>query len=297
VRRAVTDVVSSIAGRCDGVRCDMAMLMLDDVFARTWGERATGPDDERGYWRPLIDSVRSTHPDFVFWAEAYWDLEPILVEQGFDACYDKRLYDRMVHREPADSIRAHLGADADYQRHMLRFVENHDEPRAASVFPGPAHRAALASVMTLPGVALLHEGEAEGRQLRTPVTLGRRAIEPTDGDLRSFVDRLLDAVSGGLRRGTWQLAPIEGWPDNQSRERLLAWTWEQPGRRHVVVVNLSDARADGMVRLPWTDLDGPCTLVDLLSGAVFERDGDQIVNDGLYVALDSDAVHLLQLTP
>jgi hypothetical protein len=275
----------------------MAMLMLDDVFARTWGDRAAGPDDDRGYWGPPIESVRATHPDFVFWAEAYWDLEPVLVEDGFDACYDKRLYDRMVHREPASSIQAHLGADADYQRHMLRFVENHDEPRAASLFDRGAHQAALTSVLTLPGVALLHEGEAEGRRLRTPVTLGRRAIEATDGELRSFVDLLLAALSGGLRRGTWRLAAVEGWPDNESAERLLAWTWEQPGQRHLVVVNPSDGRADGMVRVPWTDLDGACTLVDLLSGAVFERDGNQIVNDGLYVALDRDGVHLLRLDP
>jgi len=295
VRRAVTQVVAGIADRCDGVRCDMAMLMLDDVFARTWGDRAAGPDDDRGYWRPLIESTRATHPDFVFWAEAYWDLEPVLVEQGFDACYDKRLYDRMVHREPASSIRAHLGADVGYQRHMLRFVENHDEPRAASVFDRPAHQAAVASVMTLPGVALLHEGEADGRRLRTPVTLGRRAVEETDGELRSFVDRLMRAVSGGLRRGTWQLVPIDGWPDNQSAERLMAWTWEHPDQRHLVVVNPSDARADGMVRPPWTELAGPCTLADLLSGAVFERDGSEIAADGLYVALDPDGIHLLRL--
>ncbi len=275
----------------------MAMLMLDDVFTRTWGDRTTGPVDDRGYWPPLIESVRATHPDFVFWAEAYWDLEPVLVEQGFDACYDKRLYDRMVHDEPASSIRAHLEADADYQRHMLRFVENHDEPRAASVFDRAAHQAALTSVLTLPGVALLHEGEADGRRLRTPVTLGRRAIEATDGELRMFVDRLLAAVSGDLRRGTWKLAPIEGWPDNRSAERLLAWTWEKPGQRHLVVVNPSDARADGMVRLPWADLDGACALIDLLSGARFERDGSQMVHDGLYVALDPDAVHLFRLEP
>ncbi len=295
VRRAVTEVVSSIADRCDGVRCDMAMLMLDDVFARTWGDRTDGPADGRGYWPPLIASVRSTHPDFVFWAEAYWDLESVLVEQGFDACYDKRLYDRLVHHESATSLRSHLGADPDYQHHMLRFVENHDEPRAASVFDRRGHQAALASVMTLPGVALLHEGEAEGRRLRTPVTLGRRAVEETDGQLRSFVDRLLAAVSGGLRRGAWQPVPIEGWPDNRSAERLIAWTWEQPGQRHLVVVNPSDIRADGMVRLPWPDLEGPCTLVDLLSGAEFERDGSQIATDGLYVALDPSDIHLLRL--
>ena len=114
LRAAAAAVVGSIADRCDGVRCDMAMLMLDDIFVRTWGERATGgpsPDGGRGYWPTVIDAVRATHPDFVFWAEAYWDLEPVLVEQGFDACYDKRLYDRLVDREPASSVRSHLGAD------------------------------------------------------------------------------------------------------------------------------------------------------------------------------------------
>ena len=29
-------------------------------------------------------------------AEAYWDLEWALQQQGFDYCYDKRLYDRLV---------------------------------------------------------------------------------------------------------------------------------------------------------------------------------------------------------
>ncbi len=296
VRRAVTEVVARYRRPLR-----WRALRHGDADARRRVRSHLGrpgqrlPDNDRGYWRPLIESVRATHPDFVFWAEAYWDLEPVLVEQGFDACYDKRLYDRMVHHEPASSIRAHLGADVGYQRHMLRFVENHDEPRAASVFDRPAHRAALASVMTLPGVALLHEGEADGRRLRTPVTLGRRAVEETDGELRSFVDRLLRAVSGGLRRGTWQLVPIDGWPDNESAERLLAWAWEHSEQRHLVVVNPSDARADGMVRLPWTDLDGPCTLVDLLSGVGFERDGSHMAADGLYVALDPDGIHLLRL--
>jgi glycosidase len=298
VRRAVTTVVSEIADRCDGVRCDMAMLMLDDIFVRTWGDRATGgaqPDGGRGYWPPIIESVRATHPDFVFWAEAYWDLEPVLVEQGFDACYDKRLYDRMVHREPAESIRAHLGADPAYQQHMLRFVENHDEPRAASLFERPAHQTALTMVMTLPGVALLHEGEADGRTVRVPVTLGRRPVEATDAQLHRFVDQLLAALADGLRRGAWQLAPIDGWPDNRSCERLMAWTWTQEGQGHLVVVNPSRERADGMVRLPWGDLHRACTLTDLLSGEEYERNGDQINTDGLYVALEPDAVHLLHV--
>jgi hypothetical protein len=296
VRRAAADVVTSIAERCDGVRCDMAMLMLDDVFSRTWGDRALGgtsPDGGRGYWPTVIAAVRETKPDFSFWAEAYWDLEPVLVEQGFDACYDKRLYDRLVHREPAGAIREHLRADARYQVHTVRFAENHDEPRLAAVVAPPLDRAAAAVALTLPGVALLHEGQADGRRVRVPVTLGRRPSEPIDTELAEWYGQLLAAIGGGMRRGTWSLVDVDGWPDNRSSEHLVAWTWTSPGASHLVVVNLSDGRADGLARLP-TVAGGPLVMVDGLSGDRFERDGDAIRRDGLYVALPAGGVHILR---
>ena len=96
LRAAVIATLSSIGEQCDGVRCDMAMLMMNDTFERTWGERA-GPRPEADYWPTVIPAVKTTHPEFVFMAEAYWDLEWALLEQGFDYCYDKRLYDRLVH--------------------------------------------------------------------------------------------------------------------------------------------------------------------------------------------------------
>jgi hypothetical protein len=274
----------------------MAMLMLDDIFVRTWGERASGgpsPDGGRGYWPTVMDAVRATHPDFVFWAEAYWDLEPVLVEQGFDACYDKRLYDRLVDREPASSVRSHLGADPAYQAHTVRFVENHDEPRLAATLPPAPARAAAVVALTLPGVALLHEGQSDGRQVRIPVTLDRRPDEPLDAGLRAWYDRLLGVIADGMRRGSWSLAAVEGWPDNRSFERLVAWTWTAAEHRHLVVVNLSDEQADGMVR--WPDVPaGPLTVVDLLTDERFARDGTVIAADGLYVALPGWAATVLR---
>ncbi|HEX7841157.1 MAG TPA: alpha-amylase family glycosyl hydrolase [Kofleriaceae bacterium] len=302
LRAAMAELVSGLARRCDGVRCDMAMLLLDDVFARTWGDRASGgprPDGGRGFWPTIIGATKAARPDFVFWAEAYWDLEPVLLEQGFDACYDKRLYDRLVHGGAIDvgSVRAHLGADVSYQRRMIRFVENHDEPRAASVLSPAAHRAALATVFTLPGVALLHEGEADGRRVRVPVTLGRRPVEEPDLELRAFVERLVAALAGGLRRGAWSLVAVWGWPDNPSAERLLAWSWTDVDHRHLVIVNLSEGRADGRAQLPWTDLDRRTILLtDVLSGQRFERDGSALARDGLYVALDGHAMHVFEVT-
>jgi hypothetical protein len=297
VRAAMVEVVLGIARRGDGIRCDMAMLMLDDVFHRTWGDRAAGgpsPDGGRGYWPTVIGAVKEVHPGFRFFAEAYWDLEPVLVGQGFDACYDKRLYDRVVHGEGAAAVRAHLAADPTYQRHLVRFVENHDEPRVASLLDPSEHRAAVVTMLTLPGVALVHEGEADGRRIHVPVILGRRPHEPLDAELREFTDRLLDVVAGGLRQGDWATASVEGWPDNHRADQLVAWTWTDGPRRHLVVVNLSNHRADGQVRLPWTDLHGPVVLHDRLSGQQYERDGEELADRGLYVALDGHGFHLFE---
>src|SRR5438093_1201993 len=44
LRKAMREVLETIGDQCDGVRCDMAMLVLPDVFARTWGDRARPAD-------------------------------------------------------------------------------------------------------------------------------------------------------------------------------------------------------------------------------------------------------------
>ncbi len=299
LRAAMADLAVDLTTRCDGLRCDMAMLVLDDVFHRTWGDRATGgpsPEGGAGFWPDVITAARAARPEFVFWAEAYWGLESELLRQGFDACYDKGLYDRIVRHAPIDEIRPLLQDEPSEQRPRLRFVENHDEPRAASLLSRDAHTTALAAVLTLPGVALLHEGEADGRKVRVPVTLGRRPAEPPDALLRGSVDRILSALGDSLRRGRWAMAEVNGWPDNPSAERLLAWSWTGADLRHLVVVNLSSERADGMVRWPWPvdEGDGPIVLHDLLSDAVFERPAMEVRDDGLYVALEAGHVHLLR---
>ena len=185
LRRAVLETVLSIAGQCDGIRCDMAMLLLNSIFERTWGSRAGQPPATE-YWRDLIPAVKKTYPDFLFVAEAYWDLEWELQQQGFDFCYDKRLYDRLEH-DNAESVRLHLCADLAYQAKLLRFIENHDEPRAAATFSSTKERAAAVTIATLPGARLFHEGQFEGRKIRLPVFLGRRPAETRRSTIASFL--------------------------------------------------------------------------------------------------------------
>jgi hypothetical protein len=292
LRRAAADTLLDIAEQCDGVRCDMAMLLLNRVFSSTWGERVgMAPPDE--YWTQVLGAVRQVHPDFVFIAEAYWDLEHDLQELGFDFCYDKRLYDRLVH-EDAGSVRAHLGADLSYQQKLLRFIENHDEPRAAAVFSPERERAAAVAIATLPGATMWYEGQLDGRKVKLPVFLARRPDEPSDRRLLGFYERLLDRVA---RDGNWQLLVCDGWPDNHTADNLLAWAWTDGEVRNLVVINFSDAPAQGRVRVPWTDLGGRTwTLLDVLEGATFERDGTQMMSDGLYVDRPAWASHVFRIS-
>jgi hypothetical protein len=295
LRQAVIATLNDIASQADGVRCDMAMLMLNEVFARTWGDRVSDPPSSE-YWTDVIGAVRTANPDFQFIAEAYWDLEWTLQQLGFDHCYDKRLYDRLLHEGPG-SVRAHLGAGLEFQRRLLRFLENHDEPRAASEFAPAQERAAAVVIATLPGATLWHEGQFEGWRVRVPVFLGRRPAEHVDADLREFHRRLLAAVAS-RRSGHWAMCVTSGWPDNHSWQQLLAWSWEDERQRTLIVVNYAGGEAAARVRVDFGGLAGRAwRLEDVLSGEVYDRSGDELAADGLYVQLPPWGFHVLAWSP
>jgi Alpha amylase, catalytic domain len=293
LRDAAAETVIAIGSMCDGLRCDMAMLMTNEVFARTWGDRA-GPSPEADYWPTLIDRCKRAHPDLLFMAEVYWDMERDLLQQGFDLCYDKRLYDRLVHG-PAESLLGHLRADASYQERLVRFIENHDEPRAAATFGAAQARAAAVVMATLAGARLYHDGQLEGFRTRLPIQLGRGPDEPLDSDLRAFYRRLLHATAGAeLQTGDWRLCDCVRSDDDDPHQQLVAWCWSTSDARHLVVVNLSPVRAKGRVRVPWADLPGRSWyLADRLSDQRFERSGDELAAKGFCVALEPWASHFL----
>ncbi|HKA03537.1 MAG TPA: hypothetical protein VKD67_04390, partial [Acidimicrobiales bacterium] len=181
-----------------------------------------------------------------------------------------------------------------YQEKLLRFIENHDEPRAAAVFSPERERAAAVAIATLPGATMWYEGQLDGRKVKLPVFLARRPDEPSDRRLLGFYERLLDRVA---RRGDWQLLACDGWPDNHSADNLLAWAWTDGDVRCLVAINFSGAPAQGRVRVPWTDLGGrTLTLVDVLEGVTYERDGAQMMSDGLYVDRPAWASHVLRIS-
>ncbi len=104
---AMTRVLVAVAGLCDGLRCDMAMLLLSDVFQQTWRAcpRQGAPPGE--FWAHAMHAVRAAHPELVLVAEAYWGLEGRLVELGFDYADDP--LERCAYRSDVDVVPQRAG--------------------------------------------------------------------------------------------------------------------------------------------------------------------------------------------
>lgn len=273
--------LATIASQCDGVRCDMAMLLLPEVFRRTWGKAA------QPFWPAAIATVRKLHPGFTFLAEAYWDLEWELQQQGFDYCYDKRLYDRLLIGDAPD-LRAHLAADLDYQDRLARFLENHDEPRAAAILDWPRHQAAAVITYLAPGLRFFHQGQLEGARISVPIHLCRGPVEPGAPAVAAFYDRLLSmSRCDALRGGAWSLIPPQSaWDGNPTWQNFIAYAWHGAANvHHVVVVNYAAHQGQCRLRLPFAGLTGRWRLVDAMGSEAYERDGPEMTDPGLYVDL------------
>ncbi len=289
-QEAMIAELEKIAGQCDGVRCDMAMLVLPDVFERTWGRKAPL------FWPRATAAVREQHPGFVFMAEVYWDLEWTMMQQGFDYAYDKRLYDRL-RAGAARPVREHLFAGLDFQDRLARFLENHDEPRAAATFaPGP-HEAAAVITFLSPGLRFFHQGQFEGRTKRISPHLVRAPAEPADVARQRFYAELLAVLRDPVvRDGEWRLLECApAWDGNSTWDDFIAWSWSGAGRRVLVAVNHSPHQSQCYVRLPFTDLAGrKVRLTDRMGAAEYERDGDDLAARGLYLDVPAWGVHVFE---
>ena len=291
-REAMTGELERISGQCDGVRCDMAMLILPEVFERTWGRKSSP------FWPVAIPRVREKAPDFCFMAEVYWDLEWTLQQQGFDFTYDKRLYDRL--REgAARPVREHLHADLDYQAKSARFLENHDEPRAAATFDLVVHRAAAVITYSVPGLRFFHQGQFEGRKKRISPHLVRAPEETPDPELQAFYDQVLAILRlPVVRTGQWQaLECRQAWGGNGSSDAFVAHAWQVPGgQRMLIAVNYAAHSSQCYLNLPFPEIGGhPVELRDLLSPACYVRDGNELLDRGLYLDLPPWAFHVFNM--
>jgi len=303
LREARIAELGAIAGRCDGVRCDMAMLLQPQIIAKTWGDRSKpadgSPPKDSPFWSEAIPVIKRRHPNFLFVAEVYWDMEWELQQAGFDYTYDKRLYDRLVAQQ-ARPVREHLMADAAFQDHSMRFLENHDEPRAAATFPKPVHKAAAVVALLARGLRFIYEGQLEGRRVHPSMHIGRRPAEPVDEELQAFYRRFLECLKRPeTRDGQWRLESCRpAWSGNGSSDQFIVSSWQAGERRLLTVVNYGGTQAQCYVTLGMEGLRGRSfKLVDLLSDLTYQREGDGLAGPGLYLDVPPWGHYVFDLQP
>lgn len=279
---AMTRELLRISSQCDGLRCDMAMLVLPEIFEKTWGQRA------QSFWPVAIALVREKVPEFCFLAEVYWGMEWDLQQLGFDYTYDKQLYDRLIEGD-AKPVREHLYAGLDYQDKLARFLENHDETRAASAFSFKNHKAAAIITFLSPGLRFFHQGQFEGRLKRISPHLVRAPYEPVNEDLLSFYTNLLAVIKAPLfRDGKWALLKcMPAWEGNNSWDSFLVFAWHDiDARQALVCVNYSSHDSQCLVHFPFAEPDlRSVRLNDMMSSAAYDRDMDELNSRGLFLDL------------
>jgi len=301
-RAAMKKLLLSVAARCDGVRCDMAMLLLNDVFAKTWSNFSKVTKlPEREFWAEAIPAVKCEHPGFLFLAEVYWDLEVRMQELGFDYTYDKRLYDELFWRNAAGAQRRLLGQSHHVLEGMVHFLENHDEPRIASQLLPAEQRAAALVILGLPGMRFLHEGQLAGARLKVPVQLVRRPLEVVEPEVARIYDQLLTTLPcTAVGSGRADLVQPRGaWPGNLTAQNFVIVQWQaEPLEFDLVVVNLAPHRSQCYAPLTIPILaEHNWSMRDLLGSERHERFGADLAAQGLYLDLPAHGAQLFQFEP
>ncbi len=294
MRAAQLATLRTIAQHCDGVRCDMAMLHLNDIFEKNWSRFLKGaapPATE--FWT----EARLAVPNLILLAEAYWGTERRLLDLGFSFAYDKALYDALRDVVVPD-VRSRLKDDLAYQSHLARFLENHDEPRCAAVFS--AERLACAGTLmgTLPGLRLYQQGELDGSKIHLPITLRMAADEPPDPSTAAFFAKILRITGEDVfHRGSWNLLTVT--PEGDAPpDGLIVYEWRSENSWKVIAMNLVDQPSQGRVHFGGRLLPAKeYVFYDELNDVRYVRAGDEVRGAGLFVRREGIQAHIFDVSP
>jgi hypothetical protein len=278
----------------------MAMLVLNEVFGKTWGPgKTTVPE----FWAEVIPAVKKNFPEFLFLGEVYWGLEARLQSLGFDYTYEKIFYDYLVAHRSQELHRHLLQASPEFLAASAHFLENHDEARIASILSPGEHRAAALLLLGLPGLRLLHEGQLTGAKQRASVHLCCRPVEPVDTEIQEFYEKLLSTVQKTfLGHGVGKVLETRAaWPENSTAEKFILIQWDgwagQNPAFDLVVVNLASHQSQcyALLQIPGPEANR-WRMEELLGAKVFMREGRELRERGLYLDVPPYAAQVFRFT-
>ena len=291
MRAAQINDLRNIARHCDGVRCDMAMLHLRDIFSRIWGRLIKDETPQKEFWQEAHEGA----PQLTLLAETYWGTEQRLLDLGFSFVYDKSLYDA-VRDTNIENVKAKLSGDVRQQGRFARFLENHDEPGSLDVFGKPRLPSAEVLMGTLPGMRFYYQSELEGMP-QLPITLRVPSNQPPNQFCVELFSRILGFANEAVfHQGDWQLLPTSPAWDSTFND-LIVYEWRLAGAWKVIAVNLKPAPAQGWVHLGSSIVSGKDYIFyDQLHHVRYPRKGNEIAETGLFVRLDGFQAHLFDVS-
>lgn len=294
-REAMQKTLQKIANYCDGVRCDMAMLVTNSVFKKTWQEvlqenTQTIPDKE--FWQSAVKAVKNIKPEFILIAEVYWQMENQLWQQGFDFCYDKTLYDHFESKN-SQNIYFYLKKISDNIQKFVHFSENHDEPRCITHF-GKNALAITTFNYILPGLNLIHQGQTKGKKIKLPVQIDTAVEEKLDLDIKNYFDKLFKLNQQGLFAGKWQMLEVRGLENSDLAEGIIACQWQNGQNLTIIAINIADHSSQGHIIIKLTER-GETEFYDHISKQKYQYKNQDINTYGLYVDLKPGQTHIFSV--
>jgi hypothetical protein len=292
-RTVRTAEVLHVASLADGIRCDMAYLELNSVFAQSWGDQLNSwgwkqPSTE--WWADTIKAVKTQYPNVIFLAEVYSPYEGALQSLGFDYTYDKVLRDKLGGGN-LDDIRAWISArSTQYITQSAHYISNHDEQRGPAYFGSWwKSNAAAALLYTLPGMRYYWMWDMEGYSNQLDVHLRREQNESNVSQVEAFYKQLLDITTQPVfRQGTWTNLNIAG---SDTAWRLIGYRWAYGNERRLCVINFSDTEGWGNAILadaqPGPNNNDTIPVTELLTNQVYYRSASALRSTGLGVGVNS----------
>jgi glycosidase len=285
-RQMLEKFLMEVCPLCDGLRCDMVMLMLNKVHKEIWGKYINYNTPSEEFWPNAIKAVKEKYPSFTFIAEVYWGLESEVQDLGFDFTYDKILYDRLLFSNPTQ-IADHLRAEHLYQKKTIRFIANHDEETPLTAFGSKERSFAAAAVAyTLSGARLFTSSQLYGDKHRLPIQYLPEII-PVNKEVKTFYKNFLNIINHPcFHGGQWALKAARSYDGkDNSYQNILTWSWTQNTTCKIVVINYSNQNSKFKISIDKLPKQNEIRLKDEFLETFINASYDELKNKGLELSL------------
>ena len=272
----------------DGVRCDVASLVLNDDFENTWKEELDYwkyPKPKMEFWEWAFKEVKQKYPNAILLAEVYGEREiEALFKNGFTYTYDKELLNKLMgtSKEVKDYI--HF-KKTEYLSHSAHYIENHDENRIIYNLKGNVEKAKAAGTIaaTLGGMIFMHHGQWSGLRNKVEVHLRRGADEKENAGVKKYYKRLMQILQDPAFTGSgyYYVYNVSG----DKKDEFIAYIREEGDSHYLVVVNYSDKEGCSNVPIHNFEGTGERSIHEVIDDVEYIRNAEHVRSGGLIVCL------------